>query len=151
MCHPLRNQPKTTTEPVGIFPEEQRPIGSVVTDILSFRQKTDGHRSKLCIIDLAIYKSVFVCMYLSIQEMLEMSCIEFWRYSNITCCGYPLGKHFYQCYIKPKKRFISLHILTINIYHKKDQYPSFQIISCICLKTWGSYKQPLVSRPGKAL
>ena len=25
------------------------------------------------------------------QEMLEMSCIEFWRYSNITCCGYPLG------------------------------------------------------------
>merc|ERR1740128_503030 len=25
------------------------------------------------------------------QEMLEMSCVEFWRYSNITCCGYPLG------------------------------------------------------------
>jgi hypothetical protein len=26
-----------------------------------------------------------------VQEMLEMSCVEFWRYSNITCCGYPLG------------------------------------------------------------
>ena len=25
------------------------------------------------------------------QDMLEMSCVEFWRYSNITCCGYPLG------------------------------------------------------------
>jgi len=25
------------------------------------------------------------------QEMLEMSCVEFWRYFNITCCGYPLG------------------------------------------------------------
>ena len=23
--------------------------------------------------------------------MLELSCTEFWRYSNITCCGYPLG------------------------------------------------------------
>ena len=23
--------------------------------------------------------------------MLELSCKEFWRYSNITCCGYPLG------------------------------------------------------------
>ena len=25
------------------------------------------------------------------REMLELSCTEFWRYSNITCCGYPLG------------------------------------------------------------
>ena len=25
------------------------------------------------------------------KEMLELSCTEFWRYSNITCCGYPLG------------------------------------------------------------
>ncbi|CAG0914329.1 unnamed protein product [Notodromas monacha] len=25
------------------------------------------------------------------QEMLELSCIEFWRYSNITCSGYPLN------------------------------------------------------------
>jgi hypothetical protein len=25
------------------------------------------------------------------QEMLELSCIEFWRYSNITCSGYPLS------------------------------------------------------------
>ncbi|XP_023321114.1 transient receptor potential cation channel subfamily V member 5 isoform X3 [Eurytemora carolleeae] len=25
------------------------------------------------------------------REMLELSCKEFWRYSNITCCGYPLG------------------------------------------------------------
>jgi hypothetical protein len=29
--------------------------------------------------------------WLDVQEMLEMSCVEFWRYSNITCCGYPLG------------------------------------------------------------
>ena len=28
---------------------------------------------------------------LSGREMLELSCKEFWRYSNITCCGYPLG------------------------------------------------------------
>ena len=26
--------------------------------------------------------------------MLEMSCVEFWRYSNITCCGYPLGNKY---------------------------------------------------------
>ena len=26
-----------------------------------------------------------------LREMLELSCTEFWRYSNITCCGYPLG------------------------------------------------------------
>ena len=25
------------------------------------------------------------------KSMLELSCTEFWRYSNITCCGYPLG------------------------------------------------------------
>ena len=24
------------------------------------------------------------------KEMLELSCVEFWRYSNITCSGYPL-------------------------------------------------------------
>ena len=30
---------------------------------------------------------VLICF----REMLELSCKEFWRYSNITCCGYPLG------------------------------------------------------------
>ena len=25
------------------------------------------------------------------KDMLELSATEFWRYSNITCCGYPLG------------------------------------------------------------
>ena len=25
------------------------------------------------------------------KERLELACTEFWRYSNITCCGYPLG------------------------------------------------------------
>lgn len=25
------------------------------------------------------------------REMLELSCKEFWRYSNITCSGYPLN------------------------------------------------------------
>ena len=29
------------------------------------------------------------------QDMLEMSCVEFWRYSNITCCGYPLGRNIF--------------------------------------------------------
>lgn len=25
------------------------------------------------------------------KEMLELTCIEFWRYSNITCSAYPLN------------------------------------------------------------
>ena len=25
------------------------------------------------------------------REMLELTCIEFWRYSNITCSAYPLN------------------------------------------------------------
>ena len=25
------------------------------------------------------------------KEMLELSCKEFWRYSNVCCSGYPLG------------------------------------------------------------
>ncbi len=25
------------------------------------------------------------------KEMLELSCMEFWRYSNICCSAYPLG------------------------------------------------------------
>ena len=29
-----QNSPKTTTGPIGIFPEEKNPIGSVVTKIL---------------------------------------------------------------------------------------------------------------------
>ena len=38
------NQPKTSTGPVCIFPEEWNPIGSVVTEILSFR-RTERHHS----------------------------------------------------------------------------------------------------------
>jgi hypothetical protein len=50
-----------------------------------------------------IYKSevhnlVIPSLY-TMQEMLEMSCVEFWRYSNITCCGYPLG---------PEMSFVSI-------------------------------------------
>ena len=35
---PPRKQLETTTGPVCIFPEEQNPIGSAVTEILSYRQ-----------------------------------------------------------------------------------------------------------------
>jgi len=34
---------------------------------------------------------VLLFHYIYLREMLELSCKEFWRYSNITCCGYPLG------------------------------------------------------------
>ncbi len=38
---PPIEQPKTTTGPVGIFPEVQNPIGLVVNKILSFYRRTD--------------------------------------------------------------------------------------------------------------
>ena len=43
-----QNSPKTTTGPIGIFPKEKNPIGSVVTEILRDEQ-TDI--ILLCIID----------------------------------------------------------------------------------------------------
>ena len=45
-------QPKTTTEPVGIFPKEQNLIGSVVIEILKDKRKTDGQTDiiLLCIV-----------------------------------------------------------------------------------------------------
>ncbi len=52
LSHPPRIQLKTTAEPIGLYPKEQNPIRSVVTEILSFR-RTDGQTDivLLCIID----------------------------------------------------------------------------------------------------
>ena len=47
---PPQKKPKTTTGPVGIFPEEQNQISSVVTEILRDRRtegQTDRHHSTL--------------------------------------------------------------------------------------------------------
>ena len=65
LYHLPRKQLKTTTGPVGIFPEEKSIIGSAVTEILCFIQ-TNRHHSTilLCVIDQRLRLPRFEYLYL---------------------------------------------------------------------------------------
>ena len=81
VSHPPRKQPKTARGPVGIFPEEKNPVGSAVTEILSFR-RTDEQTS---------FYFVLQTRFIVKKNYLGLAITEIFRYRQKTSVLYIIG------------------------------------------------------------